>query len=342
MKALVLEAYNNPVIKDLPIPEYGDDEVLIRLHACAICGSDLHGYTGRSDRRRPPVIMGHEAAGEIVECGKAVTGYKSGDRVVFNSSLFCGKCWYCTHGRQNLCTSARVYGVHCADYKLDGAMAEYIAVPERILYHMPDELSYSKAALVEPFAIGLHAVGRTPVQINSTAVVIGTGAIGLMVIKSLKCTGCSRIIAVDISDARLAHATKAGADFVINSATEDAAARIEEICPGGADHTFEVVGAAPTTNNAIDFAKRGGTVTLVGNAAPSGQINFQKIVLKELQVIGTYACANEYDLALALLGSGKVEYDDVLSVEAPLEDAKKWLDTLVEGKSDIVKVVLTM
>ena len=318
MKALVLGEYGNPMIKEVAVPEISDDEVLIRIHACAICGSDLHGYDGRSDRRRPPLIMGHEAAGEIARAGNRVEDFKVGDRVVFNSSLFCGKCWYCRHGRQNLCESSRVFGVHCADYKLNGAMAEYIAVPERILYHLPENLSYTKAALVEPLSIALHAVNRTPIGVDGSAMVIGTGAIGLLLIKALKCTGCSHIVALDINDTRLAHASKAGADETINTSDSDWREKVKALYPKGADHTFEVVGAGVTVNYALDLAKRGGTITLVGNAAPSAQIDFQKIVLKELNVIGTYACANEYGTALKLMGSGKVNVSDIVSEEAPL------------------------
>lgn len=342
MKALVLESYGNPVIREMPVPECANDSVLIRVHACAICGSDLHGYDGRSDRRRPPIIMGHEAAGEIVQIGKDVKDYKVDDRVVFNSSLFCGKCWYCMHGQQNLCESSRVFGVHCADYKLDGAMAEYVCVPERILYHMPQGLSFSQAALVEPLSIGLHAVNRTPIGMNESALVIGTGAIGLMLIKALKQTACNHIVAVDISDDRLAHARTAGADETVNSQCADADAKLRALFPKGADHTFEAVGAGMTVNNALEYVKRGGTVTLVGNAVPSAQIDIQKVVLKELNVIGTYACANEYALALELLGSGKLNCDDLISVEVPLEDGKKWLDALKTGGVDVVKVVLTI
>ncbi|MGI6689446.1 MAG: zinc-dependent alcohol dehydrogenase [Christensenellales bacterium] len=340
MKALILESYGKTTIREVPTPCPLDNEVLIRVRACAICGSDIHGYAGLTDRRRSPIIMGHEAAGEIEETGCLVTHFCVGDRVVFNSSLFCGTCWYCAHGRQNLCVSSRVYGVHCDNYKLNGAMAEYVVVPERILYRMPDSLDFKKAALVEPLSVALHAVNRTPIGIREPAVVIGSGTIGLMLVQALKCAGCSPIVVLDINDARLVHATKVGADAVINTGHEETAQEIKTLFPIGADHVFEAVGAAETINSTLDIAKRGGTVTLIGNAAPRGNINFQKIVLKELNVIGCYACANEYELAMRLMAEGLVDVNNIISKVAPLEDAQRWLEVLKEGVEDLVKVVL--
>ncbi|MDI9505676.1 MAG: galactitol-1-phosphate 5-dehydrogenase [Bacillota bacterium] len=342
MKALLLEKYGEPRICDVSCPIIADDEVLVRVHACAICGSDVHGYDGRSDRRRPPIIMGHEAAGEVAQVGNQVKRYREGDRVVFNSSLFCGTCSYCNHGRQNLCKSSRVFGVHCAGYKLDGAMAEFVAVPERILYHLPKGLDYTLAALAEPFSIALHAVGRTPMGLDETACVIGSGSIGLMLIKALKAAGCTRVAALDINQARLAHARAAGAMLTIDTSEPHWQEDWAKVFPQGVDHSFEAVGAAQTLNNAIDLVKRGGSVTLVGNAAPSGVIDFQKIVLKELLLIGCYACANEYEVALRLMADKKADVSDIVSVTAPLEEGRKWFDILREGKQDVVKVVLTL
>lgn len=340
MKAYLLKERGKIVECELPIPEIRDDEVLVRVRACAICGSDVHGYSGRTDRRRPPVIMGHEAAGEIARIGGKVARWHESERVTFNSTWFCGECWYCSHGRQNLCMSSRVFGVHCADYKLDGAMAEYVAVPARLLYRIPENVDFATAALAEPFSIALHAVGRTPTGIGDSAAVIGTGPIGLMIIKALQCRGIGEIAAFDISDARLLHAAKCGATATFNTAGSGWREAFRARWPQGVDHAFEAVGAAEPVNNAIDLSRRGGSVTLVGNAAPSGQIDFQKIVLKELNVIGSYACANEYETALRLI-AGNADMGEILSRVAPIGEAQRWFDELREGKSDVVKVVLT-
>jgi threonine dehydrogenase-like Zn-dependent dehydrogenase len=315
---------------------------LIRIKACAICGSDIHGYDGTSGRRRPPLIIGHEAAGLIEETGANVRGFQKGDRVVFNSSLYCGSCAYCKNGRQNLCVNSRVYGVDNGNYHLDGAMAEYITVPARILYHLPGNLSFEQGALVEPLSIALHAAGRTEIRINDTVLIIGAGAIGLMLLKVLKNSNAGCIIAADIDGGRLEAARKAGADLVVNTGTEAGLKELHEKIPSGAEVVFEAVGFGATVNNALAMAKRGGTVTLVGNAVPHGDIDFQKIVLNELRINGCYACANEYEAALTLLSKGSVNVDDIISVAAPFEEGQQWFDRLKAHEAGLVKVVLTM
>lgn len=341
MKALLLEAYHDPRLTQLPIPEIREDEVLLRVKACAICGSDLHGYTGKSGRRQPPLVMGHEASGVVEKAGPAVSAYKPGDRVVFNSSLYCGQCWYCRRGMENLCVQARVFGVNCDSYKLDGAMAEYLAVPERILYPLPQAMSFVQGALVEPLSIALHAVNRTQIEMDDTVAVIGAGAIGLMLVKALKNTAASRVVAVDVDDFKLECALKAGADLALNT-RHDVAASIQKIAPRGADAVFEAVGIGQTVEQALDLARRGGRVTLVGNAQPRAELGMQKIVLKELSVHGAYACANEYETALSLIAGGRVTVDELVSATAPLEEGKQWLDRLARGGEKLIKVVLTL
>src|SRR5947209_1500247 len=150
MKALVLKEYKQFEFTDVPVPDIGTEEVLIQVKACGICGSDVHGMDGSTGRRIPPVIMGHEAAGVISKVGPAVTGWQVGDRVTFDSTIYCGKCYFCRRGEINLCDNRRVLGVSCGDYRQHGAFAEYVAVPQHILYRVPDWLPFSKAALVEP------------------------------------------------------------------------------------------------------------------------------------------------------------------------------------------------
>ena len=182
MKALTLEAYNQLNYGDAPDPEFGNNDVLIRVNACGICGSDIHGMDGSTGRRIPPIIMGHEAAGTISSIGSDVTDWQIGDRVTFDSTIYCGSCKYCSAGKVNLCENRKVLGVSPGEYRQHGAFAEYVSVPERILYKIPDNLSFEEAAFVEPVSIALHGVNRTPVKDGDTAVVIGSGMIGLLVI----------------------------------------------------------------------------------------------------------------------------------------------------------------
>ena len=161
MKALVLEEYKKFAYTDMPAPEPGPEEALIAVKACGICGSDVHGMDGSTGRRRPPIVMGHEASGVIAKTGAEVRHWKVGDRVTFDSTIYCGRCEHCRRGEINLCDNRRVLGVSCEDYRQHGAFAEFVAAPQHILYRLPEGLSFEQAAMVEPFAIALHALGRS-------------------------------------------------------------------------------------------------------------------------------------------------------------------------------------
>jgi len=169
MKALVLVDKNRFEYKEVPTPKVKSNEVLIHVKACGICGSDIHGMDGSTGRRKPPIIMGHEASGVIKEVGSSVKSYQEGDRVTFDSTIYCGSCFYCNLGLHNLCDNRRVVGVSCDDYHRDGAMAEYISLPENILYRIPDGLSYEKTAMVEPVSVAFHAVDNLVVACATTS-----------------------------------------------------------------------------------------------------------------------------------------------------------------------------
>ena len=198
MKALVLKAYKRLVYEDVPTPEPAADEVLVAVKACGICGSDVHGMDGSTGRRRPPIIMGHEAAGVISGLGPGVTDWAVGDRVTFDSTIYCGRCGFCRRGEVNLCEHRRVLGVSCEEYRQDGAFAEFVAVSQRILYRVPQGIPFEHAALVEPFSIALHATSRAGAKKNGTVAVVGAGMIGLALLQALRNAGCDCIIAVDV------------------------------------------------------------------------------------------------------------------------------------------------
>src|SRR5262249_16682340 len=153
---------------ELPAPEIGDDDVLVRVRACGICGSDVHGYDGSTGRRIPPLVMGHEASGVVARVGKNVPRLREGDRVTFDSRASCGTCFFCRRGEPNLCDNRNVLGVSCGEYRRHGAFAEYVAVPQHIVYPLPEALSFQEAALVESVSVAVHAVNRTPVRLGDT------------------------------------------------------------------------------------------------------------------------------------------------------------------------------
>src|SRR5688500_15629742 len=242
MKALLLTAPSKLEFVDFPDPKPADDEVVVRVRACGICGSDIHGWDGSSGRRHPPLIMGHEASGEVVSTGPRVTSWRAGDRVTFDSTIYCGNCRFCRAGQVNLCENRKVVGVSPTEYKQHGAFAEQLAIPERILYRLPDTLSFEQAAMVEPVSIAVHAVQRTKINASSTAVVVGAGMIGLLVIQALRWAGATNVVAVDLADNRLELALKLGATHAINSGKADAAAEVARLTDGLVAYTyFEVV-----------------------------------------------------------------------------------------------------
>src|SRR6516165_203903 len=203
MNALLLKEYMHLEMVEMPVPEIGPEEVLVRVRACGICGSDVHGLDGSTGRRIPPLVMGHEAAGEVVATGAAVVDLTPGDRVTFDSTVYCGRCFYCTRGEVNLCDRREVLGVSPGPYRRHGAFAEYVAVPRRIIYRLPDALSYEQAALIEAVSVAVHAVNLTPIRLGDTAVVVGSGMIGLLAIEAARIAGCTQVIAIDPDDSRL-------------------------------------------------------------------------------------------------------------------------------------------
>jgi L-iditol 2-dehydrogenase len=341
MKALVLTAYGRFVLEDRPTPPLQADEVLVRVRACGICGSDVHGMDGSTGRRIPPIVMGHEAAGEIARIGTAVTKWRTGDRVTFDSTVYCGECWHCQRGEVNLCDNRRVLGVSCGDYRRDGAFAEFVAVPERILYRLPEQLSFEQAAMVEAVSVAVHAVKRTPLTADASAVVVGTGMIGLLVVQALRVAGCSQIIAIDLDAERLKLAQKLGATMTLLSGSADWLEKVHGATGGrGADAAFEVVGLSPTLKTAIECVRKGGSITLVGNLQAQVELPLQSVVTRELRLIGTCASAGEYPRCLELIANGQIDVTAFMSATAPLEEGAAWFERLHRGEKGLMKVLL--
>jgi L-iditol 2-dehydrogenase len=341
MKALVLEEYKRLVYQDVPEPKAGPDEVLIAVRACGVCGSDVHGLDGSTDRRRPPIIMGHEAAGVICRLGSGVTDWKAGDRVTFDSTVYCGQCPFCRAGRINLCNHRRVLGVSCQDYRQHGAFAELVAVPQRVLYRLPEGLSFEHAAMVEPVSIAVHAVRRASLALNDSAVVVGAGMIGLFIIQALRLAGCGKIIAVDLAPEKLKLALELGAGEVIQPGAKDALAQVLALTNGcGADAVFEAVGLGPTVDLAVRAARKGGSVTLVGNLSPKVELPLQTVVTGELSLLGSCASCGEYPACLEMIARGAIRVAPLLSAHAPLEEGAAWFDRLYRNEPGLFKVVL--
>jgi len=343
MKALILKEYNKFELIDMVKPVVKrDDEVLLKVKACGICGSDVHGMDGSTGRRIPPIVMGHEASGIIEEVGSNVREWSKGDRVTFDSTIYCGKCHFCQRGQINLCDNRRVAGVSCSDYRQHGAFAEYIVVPQHILYRLSEGITFEQATMVEALSIAFHAVRRTPITLNDTVVVVGAGMIGILVIQSLRLAGCGNIIAVDIDDRKLTNAKKLGADYGFNSSMANVKEEVLKLTQNrGADCSFEVVGISPAVKTGIDVLRKGGSLTLVGNI--SAQIDFplQAVVTREVTLYGSCSSNGEYPACLDMIVRKKIDVDSLISAVASLSEGASWFKRLYAKEPGLMKVILT-
>jgi L-iditol 2-dehydrogenase len=342
MKSLLLSAYNQLEIADFPAPEVNAGEVLVRVAACGICGSDVHGYDGSSGRRIPPIVMGHEAAGTVAAIGPGVEGYAVGDRVTFDSTVYCGACAWCERGDVNLCDNRQVIGVSCGDYRRHGAFAEYVAVPEHILYHLPDNLSFAEAAMLEATSVALHAVRVSQVKGEETALVIGAGMIGLLTLQAARALGCGRVMITDVDASRLSLAKEVGAEEILHASGAELVAEVLKRTEGrGVDLAYEAVGRSETVNAAIDCTKKGGTVTLIGNIQPEVTLPLQKVVTRQLRLQGSCASAGEYPQAIELIADGAIKVTPLITAIAPLEEGPRWFSRLHAHEPNLMKVILT-
>jgi len=341
MKALVLKEYNKLQYEEVADPSIEEDEVLLQVKSCGICGSDVHGMDGSTGRRVPPLIMGHEASGVIARVGGAVDGWKPGERVTMDSTVWCGKCWHCRRGEVNLCESRRVLGVSCAEYRANGAFADYVAVPSRILYRIPEQVAFSQAALVEPLAVALHAVRLARPDIQETAVVFGAGMIGLMVLQCLKASGCAQVLAADVDASKLGRARECGADLSLDPEAPGFAETVLSLTNGrGADMAFEAVGVSAAVRSAVGSVRKGGRVVLVGNFSPTIELPLQTVVARQISLLGSCASQGEYPACLSLMASGKLRMEPILSAEAPLSEGAAWFDRLYHRDPSLLKVML--
>ena len=318
-----------------------NDDVLVRVKACGICGSDVHGFTGKTGRRIPPLIMGHEAAGIVEGLGKNVIGFDKGDRVCFDSTVYCNKCEACRAGLFNRCEKRQVLGVSVPEFKRNGAFAEYVAVPWWIVAKIPDKLSFVHAALLEPASIGTHAANRAPITNDDTVVVIGAGTIGLFILQAARLRGATRVIAVDINEFRLDIAKKLGADKLINPLKLDLSEVIlQETENKGANVTLEAVGYAKTFADAVSITRMGGYIVAVGNLEKKAEFDLQQLVAKEHTFTGSYASSGEFRDCIGLVASGKINVEPLISDVLPLKEGTDAFGRLLKAEENLLKIVL--
>ncbi|MCW4051293.1 MAG: alcohol dehydrogenase catalytic domain-containing protein [Candidatus Bathyarchaeota archaeon] len=309
-------------VKDIPVPVIGDDEVLIKVKAAAICGSDLgiYNYTPAYSKMKLPVVMGHEFAGEIVETGKQVKGYSVGERVLSESVKACKKCGFCKVGMSNLCDESTLFGIHT-----DGGFAEYIAVPYKLLHRLPEGMSYEEAALVEPLSNALHFVKDiTPFKSGDFVVVQGCGPIGLYSAQLFK-LGSARVLITGLSvdTVRFKIGERLGIE-TLNIQKESLEDRVMELTNGeGADVAFVAVGAPPAVKQATEIVKKRGHITVVGIFGKEVPLDMTWIVRRELKIVGAYDAKPEnFPQSIGLISSGKVNVVEVLTHRFSLDEAE--------------------
>lgn len=341
MKTAVMTGIEKVELQSTPVPVIKDNEVLVKVGHVGICGSDLHYYeSGRIGDFivEPPFILGHEAAGVIVECGKDVTDLKPGDKVALEPGKTCGHCEFCKSGKYNLCNDV----IFFATPPVDGVFQEYVAHEAALCFKLPENMDTMEGALIEPLAVGFHAALQGGAQIGQTAVVTGAGCIGLVSLLALKAMGVSKVYVVDIMQKRLDKALELGADGVINGKEEDAVARILELTgQKGCDLGIETAGTQITTVQLMKMAKKGSTVVCVGYSA-SGEMTLPMSMAldKELTFKTVFRYRNIYPMAIEAVASGKIKIKDIVTDIFELDNIQEALQSCIKDKANIVKGVI--
>jgi len=324
MKALVYVAPETMEIQQLPDPVPQPGEVLLEVSAAGICGSDIHGFLGHSERRQPGLVMGHESVATILELTPGVEGWRRSQRVSFNPLVNCQTCPACLGGRQNVCSNWRLFGMD----RLHGTYAERIAVPARLLHPLSDALPETEAVLIEPLAVIVHAFRISMAETPATVAIVGAGPIGSLALVLARLRGAGRVCVIDVIDERLAVAKALGADLVVNAAREDAVEVLRAFSGGGADYVVEAVGTQATRQTAAAVGAKGARLVFLGIAENESALPFTTMLRNE-QAILTSFCYTPRDFATA-----------VRTIEERRFDLKPWTETrpLEEGQQAFVKM----
>lgn len=336
MKALVYVAPERMEIQEIPDASPAEGEVLLRVSAAGVCGSDIHGFLGHSARRKPGLVMGHETVATILDLHPSVTGWRKGQRVCFNPLLSCRSCRACLSGRQNLCPRWTLFGMD----RLHGTYAERLAVPARQLFALSDGLSEEEAILAEPMAVVLHAFRIGLAETPEALAIVGGGAIGSLSLILAKLRGIPRLAVIDVNDERLLAAKRLGADLTVNAAREDAAAVIRSWSNGGADAVVEAVGTAATRRAAGAVAAKGARLLLLGLAENDSPLPWIDMIRNEQAVFTSFAYApRDFEDSVKLLESRKVDIR-AWTEARPLSDGQAGFQKMARNPGATLKMLL--
>ena len=341
MKVAVKRDTRHIEVEAWELPEIQGGEVLVRVKSVGICGSDLHGWSEENSKGRPNgLIMGHEASGLVEGIGEGVTRVKVGDRVAIDPQIRCGTCRTCRSGWQNICEKVFIIGSGLRAFR-HGAFAEYVSVPEKQLFGIPDSLSYDDAALLEPLSNALHVARRITIEVGSSVLILGAGTLGLAMIQAARLSGASTIIVADLSDFRLSVARSLGATTCCNPSRQDPLEVVAALTGGrGVDAVIEAVGISPTYQQAIKAVRRRGWIAFFGAVASQITVDLLPILHKEINIAGCTGFTEEFETAIELLAAGNLNAKALVTHTLPLEKTQEGFEILSNPAINSIKVLI--
>ena len=324
-------------VTDLPTPHAGPGELVLRNQVCGVCGTDVHIYHGEpgSADVNPPVVLGHEYSGEVVEVGEGVTGFAVGDHVTVDPNIYCGHCAYCQNGKKQLCPSMEAIGV-----TRDGGFAQYSRIPAAQAFKLEPTVPWEAAAMAEPLACCLHGIDLAGIQVGDKVCVVGGGAIGLLMVQLAKLSGASQIVLSEPNEKRRQVGLQLGANAAIDPTRPDAQEAFAQVLGGGANVVIECVGNVPAVKSAFQFAGKGATVLLF--SVPKVDATFDlplfDVYKKELTIKGSFVNPDTHARAVALINSGKVDFGPIITHRFTLDQLPEAIAMQMSDAS--IKVVV--
>lgn len=323
------------VIEDVSMPEYGKEDVLVKVAACGLCRTDLHYLHGTPTFKKPPIILGHEISGLVEEVGEHVKDFKEGDRILIPPVFSCGNCFFCRIGRGTMCTNQIMVGNH-----RDGGFAEYISVPANQIFQLPESIPLHEGAIIsDALSTPYHAVvNRAKVRPGDSVAIFGVGGVGLGTVQIASAVG-GNVTAVDIADEKLEMAKRFGAVETINGKEEeDVAKKIRKITGGGADIAIEVIGYPPTIQQAYNSVRWGGTVVVVGYTHEDIAINAGRLMFREIEIKGSLGCGlQDFPRLIRMIEHGKIKVKEMVTHKFSLEDINEGYKMLERGEPSMIR-----